>query len=202
MIGAALAVLSMAGKVAGMIGSAKANKKAEQMLQQRRQELDLEYKADYNQDFLNTPMAKSAINLLSQKYIENTRKLAQGSVISGASNEKALAGAEELQKPYVNTISQLAGYGQQRQDSIRQGYLSRLGHVQDLQYGQQLNKAATWASLYSNAATGGQSAAQADGAGAFGGGGDWFKGIFKGGQTGMSTGSGETSIANGVLNYN
>ena len=109
MIGAALAVLSMAGKVAGMIGSAKANKKAEQMLQQRRQELDLEYKADYNQDFLNTPMAKSAINLLSQKYIENTRKLAQGSVISGASNEKALAGAEELQKPYVNTISQLAG---------------------------------------------------------------------------------------------
>lgn len=177
MIGTALAVLSMAGSALGMAGSAQANKKAERELAQRKQELDLEYKFDANQDFLNTPMAKSAISLLSQKYIENARKVAQGSVISGASDEKTVAAAEEMQKPYVGAISGLAGYGQQRQDSIRSNWLGQSSHLADLKYSNTLQKGQNWANLGTNALNAGIGLASADANGAFENQDAWFKGL-------------------------
>jgi hypothetical protein len=167
MIGTALSILSLAGSALGMQQSARANKKAEAELARRKQELDMEYKYDYNLDFLNTPMAKSALSLLSQKYIENARKVAQGSVISGASDEKAVAAAAELQKPYVNTISQLAGYGQQRQDAIRSQWLNQDQHLSDLQYSNTLQKGQNWSNFSNNAMNAGMGFIQANANGAF-----------------------------------
>ena len=177
MIGTALAVLALAGSVAGMVGSSAANKKAEKELAQRKQELDLEYKFDFNQDFLNTPMAKSALSLLSQKYVENARKVAQGSVISGASDEKTVAAAGEMQKPFVNAISGLAGYGQQRQDSIRGNWLNQSSHLADLKYSNTLNKGENWANFGNNAMNAGIGFATADANGGFEGVDNWFKGL-------------------------
>jgi hypothetical protein len=174
MIGTALAILSLAGSAAGMAGSAAANKKAERELAMRRRELDLEYKYDYNLDFLNTPQAKSTISLLSQKYIENAKKVAQGSVISGASDEKAVAAAEEMQKPYVGAISQLAGYGQQRQDSIRRNWLYSDQHLADLQYQNQMQKGENWSNLGTNALNAGIGFAMADAGGGFN---EWDKNL-------------------------
>lgn len=206
MIGTALAVLSMAGSAVGMAGSVNANRKAETELAKRKNELDLEYKFDANQDFLNTPMAKSAISLLSQKYIENARKVAQGSVISGASDEKTVAASEEMQKPYVNAISGLAGYGQQRQDSIRGNWLNQSSHLADLKYSNTLQKGQNWANLGTNAMNAGIGFATADANGALGGENDWMSKLFPnsgGGTAGvMMPGrkSGNTKMGSGYSN--
>jgi len=167
MIGTALAIFSLASSAAAMAGSAIKNRKNEQELQQRRKELDMEYKYDYNMDFLNTPMAKSAISLLSQKYIENARKVAQGSVIAGKSAESTTAATEAMQKPYVNSISQLTGYGQERQDSVRRNWLMSDQHLADLQYMGHQQQAQNWSNFAGNAANAGMGFAAADSAGGF-----------------------------------
>jgi len=177
MIGTALAIASLAGTVLSQAESAAANKRAERELAQRRQELDLEVKYDYNLDFLNTPQAKSALSLLTQKYIENTKKVAQGSVISGASDEKTVAAAEEMQKPYVGAITSLAGYGQQRQDYLKRNQLSMDQHLADLQYSNTLAKGQNWSNLGTNALNAGIGFAQADATGAFEDMDSWFKGL-------------------------
>lgn len=174
MIGTALAVGSMIYGLYNQIQSGEAAKKAEKQLQQRKQELDLEYKYDYNMDFLNTPMAKSAISLLSQRYIENARKLAQSNVISGASNEKAVAGAAELQKPFVNSISSLAGYGQQRQDSLLRANRMAQSNLFGAEYNAQMQRSANLQNAASNAFTAAGSFSKADASGAFKGGDDWI----------------------------
>jgi hypothetical protein len=189
MIGTALAIGSMLTGIIAQQGAANAQRKAEANLAKRRQELDLEYKHDYNLDFLNTPMAKSSISLLSQKYIENARKVAQGSVISGASDEKTVAAAEEMQKPYVGAISNLAGYGQQRQDSIRSSWLSSDQHLADLQYGNDLQKAQNWSNFGNNAAQAGMAFAQVEGMGALKGTDDWLKNLMKPGWSPAAGGS-------------
>ena len=181
MIGTALAVASMVGGLVNNIRAGEAAKQAAAKLQQRKNELDLEYKYDYNMDFLNTPMAKSAISLLSQKYIENARKLAQSNVITGASDEKAVAGAAEMQKPFINSITGLAGYGQQRQDSIRMSKLAADQNLFGLEYGADMNRSAQLQNAAGNAANAAGAFSMADSYGAFDKTDDWIKGLFKGG---------------------
>lgn len=178
MIGTALAVASMAGGLLNNIRAKNAANEAAAKLAKRKNELDLEYKYDYNMDFLNTPMAKSAISLLSQKYIENARKLAQANVITGASDEKAVAGAAEMQKPFINTITGLAGYGQQRQDSIRYQKLSADQNMFGLEYNADRDKAAQLQNAAGNAAGAAGGFIMADSLGAFGGADDWLKKTF------------------------
>jgi len=204
MIGTALAILSLAGSAVSAAGSAMANKRAEKELAQRKQELDLEYKYDYNLDFLNTPQAKSAISLLSKKYIENAKKVAQGSVISGASDEKSVAAAEEMQKPFVNAISQLAGYGQERQDAIRGNWLNQSQHLADLKYGNTLQKGQNWANLGTNALNAGMGFAYADAGGAFEGADNWMKKFASTRKGPMAQTSANTTMGSGYaskINY-
>ena len=180
MIGTALAIFSLATSAAATAGSARANKKAEQELARRKQEMDLEYKYDYNQDVLNTPQAKSVLSRLSSEYITRSKQVAQGNAISGASDERAVASAEKMQKPFTDVISNLAGYGTQRQDAIRRGYLYQKEHLNDLTYQNMEAKGANWQNLASNAAGAAGAFSMADASGAFEGAdaklGDWWRG--------------------------
>jgi len=175
MIGTALAIYSM---ISGLADNFKAKQAAEQAkiaLDARKHELDLEYKTDANMDFLNTPMAKSAISLLSQKYIENARNLAQHNVITGASDEKAVAGSEALQKPYVNTISQLAGYGQQRQDALMAQDRSNMNALFGMEYNADMQKSQNLMDAGGNAFNAAGGILMANSLGAFGGADSWVK---------------------------
>lgn len=167
MIGTALMIASLAATAAGMAGSARANRKASLELQKRKRELENEYRYDYNMDFLNTPQAQSVISLLSRKYIENAKKAAQTGAIMGRSDEAAAAQAESIQRPYTEVVSQLAGYGQQRQDALRRQYLYSREHIGDLIYQNQLGKGQNFANLATNALGAAGSFSIADAYGAF-----------------------------------
>lgn len=190
MIGTTLAIASLIASAAGAAGSAIQNNRNTRELAKRRNELDMEYKHDYNMDFLNTPMAKSAISLLSQRYIENARKYAQGAIITGKSEEQQVAAAGEMQKPLVNTISQLAGYGQQRQESLRNRYLYSREHLADLQFANDQQKSQNWSNLGTNAMNAGIGFAEADASGSFANQDDWIKNLFSnnGGLAGTKRG--------------
>lgn len=166
-IGTALAVISAAASAASVVGAAINQRKQRKELERRRQELDFEYKYDKNLDFLNTPMSKSAISLLSQKYMENTKKLAQGQVITGAGPEKAVAAAEAMQKPFVNTISGLAGYGFQLQEAAKSRQFARDQSLWGLQYGLEQEMGKTWQNFGTNAANAAGTFSEASAAGAF-----------------------------------
>lgn len=178
MIGTALAVASMVGGLVNNLRAGNAAKIAAEKLAARKRELNLEYKYDYNMDFLNTPMAKSAISLLSQKYIENARKIAQSNVISNASGEVAAAGAAKMQEPYINTISGLAGYGQQRQDAIRLGKLRSDENLFGLDYSAERDRSLQLQNAAGNAFNAAGAFGMADAYGAFGGADDWLKKTF------------------------
>jgi hypothetical protein len=179
MIGTALAIGSMLLGGLNQIRAGKAAKEAQDKLNQRKKELDLEYKLDYNLDFLNTPMAKSTISLLSQEYIKNARKVAQGNVISGASDEKAVAMGEKLQEPMVNAISSLAGYGQQRQDMLLAENRRSQNALFGMDYGQSMQKSGNLMNAASNAFGAAGSLAMADAFGGFNKADDWLKNLFK-----------------------
>jgi len=179
MIGTVLAILSLAASAAGMAGSAMSNARTSRNLKKREKELKDEYTYDYNMDVLNTPQAQSAISLLSKKYIEDSKKIAQGNVITGASDERAVASAAERQKPYIDVISQLAGMGSERANAIRRNYLYSNQHMGDLMYGNDMQKGTNWASFGTNALNAAGAFSQADAYGAFKGGNSSLKGLSK-----------------------
>jgi hypothetical protein len=180
MIGTALAVGSMVMGAVNQIKAGQAAKEAARKLEQRKTELDLEYKYDYNLDFLNTPMAKSAISQLSQKYIENARKVAQGNVISGASDERAVAANAKLTEPLTDSITKLAGYGQQRQDSLRAQKLYADQNLFGLEYGAEMNKSQGLMNAGSNAFGAAGAISMADAYGGFDKPDTWLRNLMAG----------------------
>jgi len=151
MLGLALAAGSAALGTWAKIREAAKMKEARADLEKRKQELDMEYMKDVNLDYLNTPQAQSALSMLSKKYIENVKRVNQGAVISGRSPENTIAATEELQKPYTETLSRLAGYGQQRQDALKSSFWRREDSLNDLIYGTKVGEAQSWSNMAENA---------------------------------------------------
>ena len=161
-MGIPLLILALAAAARGMKGSANANEQARNELAKRKAELDTEYKYDYNMDYLNTPQAKSALSLLSKEYIERSKQVAQGNVISAKSDEFASAVAGEMQKPFVGTLSNLAGYGEQARQATRRNYLYSKEHLNDLTYQNTQQKGQNWANFGTNAVNAALGFAEAD----------------------------------------
>jgi hypothetical protein len=194
MIGTALAIYSMATGMVASIKARQAAQEAQRKLTARKNELDLEYKYDSNLDFLNTPMAKSALSQLSQEYIRNARKVAQSNVITGASDEKAVAQAESMQRPFVGAITNLAGYGQERQDALRREHLASENSLFGLDYNQSMQKSANLMNAGSNAMGAAGAFSMADSYGAFNKGDEWLKGLFKNKPGATFQNSGNTAV--------
>jgi hypothetical protein len=192
--GAGLMGASMLMQIIGMIGNARATARAQGELLKRKRELDLEYKKDLYTDFLNTPEAQSALSTLTKKYIENVKRADQGAVISGASDERTVATAEKLHQPFQALISNLAGYGAQRKESIRNRYAYQDQNLQNLIYSSDLQKIQNWSNLASNIG-GAMEGFAAAGTGTEGemGAGEWFRNLF-GSKGAPGTKKGKTKL--------
>jgi hypothetical protein len=167
MIGTALAVASGLASLYGSAKSAEANRAYDSQLRQRQSDLQTWYNKEYNTNYLDTPEAKSAIQLLRNDYREKMKKVSQNNAIKGASDESVVASADAGQKTIANAATRIAGYGTQRKDMIGREFRSRKDNLDNMQGANLQNKSAQWSNFMNNSMNMGIGAAQADGSGAF-----------------------------------
>lgn len=167
MIGEVLAGLSALSSVFGSLASAQANKRIDRQLARRQSELDTWYNKEYNINYLDTEEARSVVQLLNRQREEGMKKVDQGNVIRGASDERRVATAEELNENIADSLTRLAGYGTQYKQGIRREYQQRKSGLEELEFLNLQNKSAQRANFMNNVTAAGIGFAQAGGGGAF-----------------------------------
>ena len=179
MIGEVLAGLSALSSLFGSLKSAQSNKSIDRQLARRQSELDTWYNKEYNINYLDTEEARSIVQLLNRQREEGMKKVNQGNVIRGASDERRVATAEELNENIADSLTRLAGYGTRYKQGIRREYQQRKAGLEDLEYRNLQNKSEQWSNFMNNATAAGIGFAQAGGEGAFdkweGNIANWFK---------------------------
>jgi hypothetical protein len=183
MIGEILAGVSTIASLFGSLKSAQANKAMDQQLQDRQSELKTWYDKEYNTNYLDTSAARGTLAVLRNNKKETMQKVNQGNIIGGASDEKAVATADAVQKDYANNVAQLATQGTARQDRIEGEYMGQKSHLDDINAGVLQNKSQNWSNFSNNAMNAGIGMAEATGAGAFDKADAKLKGFFQGLRT-------------------
>jgi len=174
-IGAILAGISLAGSAYGSIKSAQANKQRDADLARRNNELENWYDKEYNTNFLDTSAAKGTLEILRRNNQEAMKKVSQNNAIRGASDEAAVATADNLQKSYANNVAQIASHGTQYKDSIRRDYMAQKMNLDNINAAGLAEKSANWSNFSNNAMNAGIGFAEASGEGAFEKGDEWMK---------------------------
>ena len=167
MIGTILAGASVLGSVYGAIKSAEANREADRFHQQRSNELENWYNKEYNTNFLDTSAARGTLQILRNNNKEAMQKYSQNNAIRGASDESAVATADNLQRSYANNVAQIASHGTDYKNSIRRDYTVQRMGLDNLQAANLEGKSQNWSNFSNNAMNAGIGFAEADGGGAF-----------------------------------
>lgn len=175
MIGAIIAAASTLASLYGSLKSAQANKKADRQLQGRKEELQNWYDKEYNTNYLDTSAARGTLQVLRNKNKETMQKASQGNIIGGASDEKAVATADAVQRDFSNNVARLSAEGTARQDRIRGSYDAQRTSLDSLEAKNLQQKSQNWSNFSNNAMNTGIGAATAGGQGAF----DKWDGKFK-----------------------
>jgi hypothetical protein len=114
--------VGLLGKIGGLIGSASANKKHERafggLLENKKNEVAGIFDQQLNQDFLDTDVAKSALNRINETMQGSLQR--NESAMAGATDEAKIAGRTAVNKTYNESLSNLTGLGTQYRDSMRQ----------------------------------------------------------------------------------
>jgi len=114
--------VGLLGKIGGLFGSRKDNKKHERefgnLIQGKKNEVAGIFDQQLNQDFLDTDVAKSALNRINET-MQGSLQRNEG-VMAGATDEAKIAGRTAVNKTYNESLSNLTGLGTQYRDSMRQ----------------------------------------------------------------------------------
>jgi len=167
MIGGILAAVSAAGSLYGTLKSAQANKLQEAQLKKRQTELQNWYDKEYNTNYLDTSAARGTLQILRNNNRETMKKVSQRNAIGGASDEKAVATADAVQKNYANNVAGVAAQGTARQDRIQGSYDMKKMNLDNLQAANLAQKSANWSNFTNNAMSAGIGFAEAGASGAF-----------------------------------
>jgi len=167
MIGEVLAGVSTLASLFGSLKSAQANNNENQQLKQRQTDLQNWYDKEYNTNYLDTSAAKGTLEVLRNNNRATMQKVAQGNVIGGASDEKAVATADAAQKDYANNVAGIAAQGTAHQEHIQDQYMNEKNNLDNLQAGNLEKKAQNWSNFSNNAMNAGVGMATTDGEGAF-----------------------------------
>jgi hypothetical protein len=167
MVGTALTTLSAAGGLYGVLKSAQANKRIDKHLAKRQRTLADWFDKEYNQNALDTTETQSALGMLRDRFKKQTDVNANTAAVTGASDESVTAAKQGMNDALAGTVSQIAGSGTQRKDSIRREFMDRDNHLQDQVANHLQNKANNWNQMQSNALQLASVGAMADSMGAF-----------------------------------
>ena len=167
MIGAILAGVSTVASLFGSLKSAQANENTDRQLQQRKSELQNWYDKEYNTNYFDTVGGRSTMQLLRTRNKAAMQKVAQGNVIGGASDEKAVATADAIQKNDADVIVRAGQTDQYRKDNLTSQYLGQKSNLDNLDAANLQQKGQNWANFSGNALSAGIGFAQAGGEGAF-----------------------------------
>lgn len=158
--------VGLAGQAFGLNQSAQANKKAESYLQSRMNALDSKFATDYYQDFLDTEAARSTMNRLNTQFKDMANNI-KGSSAAGSTAEAEIAQKDNIQQRYADAVSNLAGMGTQRKDTLRARYDINRGNLENQQMDILQQKAANWNAFGDNVSSAGDGVLKAWGMGAF-----------------------------------
>jgi len=154
------------GQGFGLAQSAKANKKAESYLQSRMNALSSRFSKDYYQDFLDTEAARSTMNRLNTQFKDMANNI-KGQSASGSTAEAEIAAKDNIQQRYADAVSNLAGLGTQRKDSLQARFDANMGNLENQKMGILQQKAQNWSTFGQNVGNASDGILKAWGMGAF-----------------------------------
>lgn len=158
--------VGLGGQAFGLAQSAEANRKAESYLQSRMNSLSSKFSTDYYQDFLDTEAARSTMNRLQTQFKDMAENI-KGSSAAGSTAEAEIAAKDNIQQRYADAVSNLAGMGTQRKDSLLARYQANMGNLENQKMGILQQKAANWSTFGQNVGAASDGILKAWGMGAF-----------------------------------
>lgn len=114
--GIANAVVQLGASGVGALIGNNRRKQAEKLMEARKQELQGEMAAP----FVDRADSQAILRNLRENQKEQLEGLETDAIKSGATSEAKVAAAAKANEQYANTVSQLAGVGQQHKDRLQQ----------------------------------------------------------------------------------
>lgn len=109
----------------GASQAAQERKKAANLQAQRERDAKRLYDREYNQNYLDTDMAKTAINRSAKKIRDLSMANRDSAIKTGATTESQIAKGQSLNDAQSNMLSNLVDQGQRYRENIRNRYESK-----------------------------------------------------------------------------
>ena len=144
------AAVSGASGIYGLIKSASANKKNKALIAKQQGILDQQYLPDMNKRYLDTEQGASFLSTMRDKLKENNQQALDRSVITGGTDEAALAARDNNVRSYGDYLNKLQGYGTQYTQGLKDRYMQGSNQLFGTAMGQNAADSQSGANLFSN----------------------------------------------------
>lgn len=144
-----LAALSVATSAYGSVKSSQAAKKNQSMLDGLQEENTGDFLKEYHRGSLENNSSKAYLKRLEGVMEDNRKASENTAAATGATHENVLAEKQSNNRIMSDAISGLVEREDNRQQQMRQGYITRKQGLMGTQMGINQQKAQTWAELAS-----------------------------------------------------
>ena len=145
--------VSVAGMLAGGIGSAIYKNKARKANEKAQQDNLDTFNAQYYSDYTKRADVQSVLGRMRDQMQKNQQRARNTAAVTGATAEAAIASQSADNDALGQTMQSLAGQASAHKDNVQQRYDARKEQLTDADTQQNVDQANQFANLASNAAT-------------------------------------------------
>ena len=154
-------VMSLAGNVGSMIGSARMNKVRQQNLDKEKAASNAFFDKEYYTNELDRTEHQSVLRTLVDRLKEQNKQTQATNAITGATAETAIAQQGNVGKTYADAVNRITGLASQRKSALAANRNADRRNLYLMQDQIDYAKAQNWSNLGSNAANLGSTALMA-----------------------------------------
>lgn len=142
---------SVAGNAIAKSKEAKEQRKMDAFLARRAREAEDFYRKESNTNYLDTAEGQSQYQTLRRMLRENTNRVDNSVVKTGASAESQVAAKASAGRSAAEGAAGMAAAGTQRKDGLRREYMGQMAGLDQANMGRMQARAESWSNMASNA---------------------------------------------------
>lgn len=121
--------LGLASSIYGGIKSAQANKEFENQINQQQSQADTFFNNRVNRDFMETNAAKSVVEQLRKRYLDQAKEIDSQTAVTGGTAEANIAAKGQVNENYNDVMSNVASQATGYQENAENNYQNQISDI-------------------------------------------------------------------------
>jgi hypothetical protein len=121
--------LGLASSIYGGIKSAQANKEFENQINQQQSQADTFFNNRVNRDFMETNAAKSVVEQLRKRYLDQAKEIDSQTAVTGGTAEASIAAKGQVNENYNDVMSNVASQATGYQENAENNYQNQISDI-------------------------------------------------------------------------